>query len=192
MKTKSIENVDVHRVTVLYQVSKQNLMYLVDGKPVYGFVGHYAERKFYEALDKGYNVVIKSEIMDTQAKIRQFHAILAKKGLLDLKHDIIAEYGVKSSKDLTEMQLDELINKLQTVSVTQELRDARSKVLNLLNKLGITGSKQDGWEKVNNYLLQPRISGKKLYEMTSKELNDTSLRLRSIIYKQKDMNYGIN
>jgi len=180
---KAVENMEPARVTVLYNEEKPSLMYLVDGKPVYGFVGKMADQKFYEALDRGYAIQLTAKKMNTQAKIRQFHAILAKKGLMDLKADILAGYGVESTKDLKEMQLDELINRLQTVQVSQELRDARSLVLNLLTKLDITGSKEDGWKRVNEYLLQPRIAGKMLYELTEKELKECALRLRSVISK---------
>ena len=178
-----VDSITPERVTVLYNSEKRDLMYLIDGKPHHGFVGTMADKKFMEALDRGFNIQLIAKKMDTQAKIRQFHAILAKKGIMDLKHDILAEYGVISTKDLKETQLDELINRMQTVQVSQELRDARSIVLDMLNKIGITGSKITGWDKVNEYLLQPRIAGKQLYEMNSDELKACSLRLRSIIYK---------
>lgn len=181
-----LTTVEPGRVTVLYNSEKGDLMYLVDGKPVYGFGrGNIADKKFYEALESGFNIQLTAKKMDTQSKIRQFHAILAKKGLMDLKADLLASYGVESTKQLNEQQLDELISRLQTVQVSKELREARSLVLALLNKLSINGNKIDGWNAVNDYLLQPRISGKKLYDMTEKELDACALRLRSIIYKSK-------
>ncbi len=182
MKTV-ITKIDPVRVTVEYDSIENILTYFVDGVRQYGFCGPLVEEKFHEALESGFNIQLTAKKMDIKDKIRQFHAILAKKGLMDLKQDIIAEYGVKSTKELSEMQLDELINRMQTVSVSQELRDARSLVLNLLSKLNITGSKEDGWKRVNEYLLQPRIAGKVLYDMTEKELKECALRLRSVISK---------
>jgi len=186
MKTIVIEKINPDRVTVLYNSDKGILSYLVDRIPHHGFIGKMADQKFYEALERGFNVQLIEKTMDNKAKIRQFYAILAKKGLMDLKPDILAKYGVRSTTELTEQQLDDEINHLQTVQVNQELRDARSIVLNLLSKLNITGSREDGWKRVNEYLLQPRISGKVLYEMNTTELKDCSLRLRSIIQKQQN------
>jgi hypothetical protein len=178
-----LTKIDPGRVTVAYDSNMNLLTYYVDGVRQYGFNGPLVDEKFYEALDSGFNIQLTSIKMDTQAKIRQFHAILAKKGLMDLKVDLLASYGVESTKQLKESELDELINKLQSVQVSKELREARSLVLTLLNKLEISGNKIDGWNAVNDYLLQPRISGKKLYDMTEKELDACALRLRSIIYK---------
>jgi hypothetical protein len=183
MKT-IIEKVDPARITVHYNAEKASLMYFIDGHAQFGFSGRLADKRFYESLDKGYKINLINDTMDTKkAKIRQFRAILAKKGLLDLKNDIIAQYGVSSTSDLSETQLDEQIYKLNTTGVPVEIRDMRSTILNLLKKLDVSGSKEEGWENVNNYLKQPRISGKVLYEMNTVELKDCASRLRSIIYK---------
>jgi len=182
---KAVETYDKSSVTVRYNAAKQNLMYLVAGKPVYGFIGGFAEKKFLESLDQGLNVEIISQTMDIKQKIRQFRAIIAKKGLVDIKDDILAQYGVKSTTELKECQLDELIANLNNTSAPAEIRDQRSIVLNLLQKLNITGSKLDGWDRVNSFLEQPRIAGKKLYEMNVPELKACASRIRSIIYKAK-------
>ena len=179
-----VDHIDPQRVEIQYNPVKQSLMYIVDGVPHHGFIGGLAEQKFIDALYRGFFKITITVDMEHKVKIRQFCAILAKKGLLDLKHDIIAEYGVQSTTELTVEQLDELIAHMNVVSVGKDTREARSVVLNLMGKLGITGSKEDGWSKVNEYLQQPRIAGKALYAMSVQELKECSQRLRSIIHKQ--------
>jgi len=178
------KKVDPKRVKILFSPNNEELHGLIDGIPSFKMTGDEADKTFYEALDSGFNVELIDFKMDKKDKIRQFHAILAKKGLMDLKADLLASYSARSTKELNEHQLDELINRLQTVQVSHDLRESRSLVLTLLSKLGITGSKEDGWNRVNEYLLQPRISGKQLYEMNETELTDCSKRLRAIIGKR--------
>jgi hypothetical protein len=181
----ALTKIDPARVTVLYDPRMHDMTYYVDGVRQYGFNGPLVDCKIQEALESGFSIQLTSVKMDTQTKIRQFHAILAKKGIMDLKAEILAAEGVESTKDLSEIQLDDLINRLQTVQVSSDVREFRSLVLNLLGKLGITGSKEEGWNRVNEYLMQPRISGKTLYAMTGTELKDCAARLRSIIHKAK-------
>ena len=171
---------------VKYNPIKQEIFFLENGRLTHGFVGKIASTKFFDACgDKNTDVMIVDRSKDEKtAKIRQFHAILAKKGLLDLKYDIIAQYGVESSKDLTVEQLDEQINALNATETSESVRSERSSVLYLLGKLEINGSKEEGWDMVNNYLKQPRIAGKTLYEMNTQELRDCVKKLRAIIYKK--------
>ncbi len=172
------------QVIIYYDPAARNIMFIQDGKPTHGFAGSIAEQKFIEHLDTGATIIlINKEMERKKAKIKQFNAILATRGLMDLKRDIVAQYGVKSTKDLTESQLDEQIAILNQTDTPAAIRAARSSVLHQLGKLGITGSKEDGWGRVNNYLLQPRIAGKTLYQMDKKELEACARKLRAILNK---------
>ncbi len=51
--------------------------------------------------------------MSNPAKIKQFHALLSATGLMDMKADILGGCGVESSKDLSDVQITEVINRLQ-------------------------------------------------------------------------------
>jgi len=154
-------------------------------EPSHGFVGSMAVKKFFECtIDKNIELIIKGDDNMQKSKlIQQFHAILAAKGIMDMKADIIGSYGVESTKDLTELQLNELISNLNNKH-GQLIVKYRSTVLDLLGVLDVRGSRLIGWDHVNNYLLQPRVAGKILYEMSMDELKDCAKRLRMIISKR--------
>lgn len=171
----------------VYNPQEQRLTFIKsDGKPSHGFVGDVAGRKFLE-LSSSPQIQISIEDKhnaDMTKKIKQFHAILASKGLMDMKEEVLYSYGVKSTKDLTETQLTELINRLNNTDVRPTIREARSTVLSLLGKLGVVGSKELGWEAVNSTLRDTRIAGKDLYMMSLEELRACAKRLRVLLNKK--------
>ncbi|MDL2315058.1 hypothetical protein LJC16_02235 [Bacteroidales bacterium OttesenSCG-928-C19] len=174
------------RTTITKQVKfdpeKREIYFFENGVPKHGFAGPIASRKFLEACnDKTIDVMIIDRKNEEKTKlIRQFRAILAKKGLEDIKDDILAQYGVESTKDLTVEQLKEQIDILNGSDVRPEVRQWRSNVLTALGKLGIYGSKEDNFIEVNNYLEQPRIAGKILYKMNLSELKACHKKLKTI------------
>lgn len=114
-------------------------------------------------------------------------AILVERELMAEKEAILSRYAVARIRDLNAAQLDELINglkpverKRKTTDAPLEVRQARSVVLSLLDDLGIK-PKAGNWKAVNDYLLQPRIAGKVLYEMTEEELKTCAISLREVI-----------
>ena len=118
--------------------------------------------------------------------------LLVERGLMSHKLDVLSPYGVERIRDLNADQLDELIDGLKRVErkkpakeVPAEVRKARSTVLNLLDDMGIKGKGKD-WSAVNNYLLQPRIAGKMLYEMSLEELKTCAVKLRAVIRWKAD------
>lgn len=104
---------------------------------------------------------------------------------------MLAGYGVESTKDLTNDQLDELIERLNDMQrkrkgeVPKAVRRQRSVILTILNKMGIYADNGD-WSRVNAFLMQPRIAGKLLYEMNSDELLALARKLRVIQRKQDE------
>lgn len=114
---------------------------------------------------------------------------MAGAGALNYKADVLAPYGVARIRDLDEAQLDDLIQRLNTMqqgksTASDALRKARSTVLNLLDTLGIK-AKDGNWNQVNNYLMLPQIAGKLLYEMNLDELKNCAKKLRAIIRKRE-------
>ena len=176
--------------TAIYEPDRRRIMFAQNGKPSHGFVGEMASKKFLEACATGIPVSIHvtNENIGKTRLIKQFHAILAKKGMLNIKEDILASYNVASSKELTLEQLEQVIHQLNGSATPEVMRKERSTVLSLLDKLGIKGNSEIGWDRVNAYLLQPRIAGKILYHMDATELRACSLRLRAIIGKQLTIN----
>jgi len=69
--------------------------------------------------------------MKKTTKIRIFHAMLANAGLMAQKPDMLASYGVSSTLDLTEAELDQLMDKLREVhsKKQKDLEAARRRVM---------------------------------------------------------------
>lgn len=176
--------------------TKTNLTYSFDphnlrlnifeaGKARGGFVGHAAEREFERLLESGANINITDMQDDIRkAKVRRLRALWIKQGIDEYRHEILSQYGVESTSKLTIAELNELLNQYSyKAPATDHVRKQRSMVLTLLTKLGIYKTNAD-WPRVNSYLLQPRIAGKLLYQMSSDELNACAKRLRAILHKQ--------
>jgi len=108
-------------------------------------------------------------------------------GIAHSKHDLLASYGVDSARFLTDSELIQLVDrveqmKMQKLSPDTKLRQLRSQVLTLLNEMGIYATNND-WSRVNAFLLDKRIAGKLLYELSVDELNKLIPKLRSIASK---------
>ncbi|MDD2346509.1 MAG: hypothetical protein PHY85_10275 [Bacteroidales bacterium] len=187
-------NTKIKITKAVYEPLSNRLVFYAGEKPQLGFVGNIAHSKMMQVLSNPeIELIFKdSEDMENAKLIKQMHAIMAAKGLMDMKPDILAMYEVKSSKELTHEQLHAIVSYLKGADSEEDLRHNRSVVLYWLGKLGVKGSKQDGWDDVNNYLQQPRIAGKVLYQMSVKELHETTARLRMIYNKNQNKSEHIN
>lgn len=125
-----------------------------------------------------------------KSKIRTFNAMLTKLGIQHEKEHILSGYGVSSTLDLQEAQLDELIERLSKMQEAKtqaplSLRRKRSTVLDLLTQMGVYKPESaTRWQRVNEYLAQPRIAGKLMYEMNEEELEALARKLRAIKIKR--------
>lgn len=128
--------------------------------------------------------------MPTKDRIIRFHAALNGAKMMPHKADILSGYGVESTKELTDDQLDELIDRLNEMQPTRRTEDCpkvrrgRSVALTLLTRLGVYQDNRD-WANVNRYLLQPRLGGKLLYERDLEELKTLNKQLRKILRDQE-------
>ncbi|RME95478.1 MAG: hypothetical protein D6772_13075 [Bacteroidetes bacterium] len=124
-------------------------------------------------------------------RIKRLHAALAGAKMMPYKADMLASYGVESSKNLTVTQAEELIQRLNDMKpldrteAPKPVRRLRSTVLTLINSLGIYATNND-WTRVNQFLLNPRIAGKLLYQMNEEELKALARKLRGMIRKRKE------
>jgi hypothetical protein len=118
-----------------------------------------------------------------------FHKLLYKMGALECKAEILAGYGVQSTSDLTDAQLDEILNNLRKGLKNElhdkELKQWRSNTLKLLNGLDIYVINGD-WSGVNSYMTDSRIAGKKLNECSVEELKEVCRKLRNIARKRAE------
>jgi hypothetical protein len=120
--------------------------------------------------------------------MRKFHALLKELNIMDQRDSILEGYGYEHARDLPDDLLDDAVRRLV------ELRDGkaaltrmlRSDILTVLQKLGVYMD-NNSWSRVNEYLLQPRIAGKMLYQMSDVELVALRIKLNSILSKQEKM-----
>lgn len=121
------------------------------------------------------------EIIKKKRKL--FHALLAKNKLLSAKEHILYGEGVESVTELSEKQLDsliewagEILNQKQE-DASKEIRSWRHKCLRMMRECGI--ETQD-WNNVNAFLLDKRVAGKHLYKMSIDELKKLHRKLHNI------------
>lgn len=121
---------------------------------------------------------------------RKLYAVLNELGITHSKRDILASYGVDSTRHLSDTELIDVVDrvqnmKLQKLSADSRLRELRSQALTILNQMGIYATNND-WSQVNTFLMDNRIAGKLLYELTVNELEKLMPKLRSIAAKFKE------
>lgn len=164
-----------------------------NGKPFGGFSGPAAEVQFQRLLESGAEININDMSNSIKsARIRRLRAIWVKQGIDHYRDAILQPYGVLSTADLSLEQLDELIKRYNNKrEVTAETRRLRSDVMVTLNKLGIYAENGD-WQRVNAFLMQPRIAGKLLYQMSDDEMIALNRKLRAMLAKKAKQDAYIN
>lgn len=177
MKTK--------KVSYQYDPVAGRMVFIADGRVKGGFSGKMADKKFMQLMDQGADIVLTDMSSSIKnAKVKRLRAIWIKLGIDQHRESMLEPFGVSSTADLSVAQLDELIARYSDrKEEPRAIRSLRSDILTLLNKLDIYKDNQD-WAEVNNYLLQPRISGKLLFEHTEPELKALRRKLNSILDKK--------
>lgn len=167
--------------TYVYKPGK--LEVLRDGKCIGGFTGKMADAEFSKLVDSGKHVMIGT--MDKSNKISKLRSLWIAQGIDNQREVVLSQYEVESTKDLSESQLDELIFRFtqRKTNVDEETRSWRSNILRLLTELKVYDNTGD-WTRVNQYLMNPKIAGKLLYQMSVDEMITLAKKLRSIKVKQ--------
>jgi hypothetical protein len=127
----------------------------------------------------------------------KLHILLKQTAAEEFKDDLYQQYGVTTSRDLTDWQLSDLIQRLEgrsqsTNAVTTRDRSTgktrsalQSQVLATLTRLGI---KEDAtksnaaarWAELNQFVRSKNPAGKTIPEMSSDELQRLFVTLKSI------------
>lgn len=123
-------------------------------------------------------------------KLQALHQVLLKLNVVDCKKEIVGQYNVQSSRDLTDQQLDDLLDRLDKgvknrLSMNPQIKAWRSHVIVQLNKYGIYATNND-WTKVNQFMLDKRVAGKLLYEMSIDELKALVPKIASMAKKRNE------
>ena len=189
-----------------YDPVRRRLVMFEGSKTRGGFQGEYAEEQYNRLMELGEDIslVCMDEIIQ-RSKVRQIRAIWKTLGIDDMRDVILEGYGVPSTADLLEHQLDELIaeygKKAREATNTGTnpregaKRKALSNVLTTLGRLGVYSSNGD-WAAVNNYVMSKRFAKydrlgrpKLLYQMTTDELNTLNKQLHAALtWKIERMN----
>lgn len=108
------------------------------------------------------------------------------------KEDIVFAFSDGKTTSLTEfsatnhlgynLMIRELQKRVQ-MEIDRETKRLRSAILNRLQRYGINTA---DWHEVNRFLEQPKIAGKRLYEMSQAEMHDLVPKLESILRKNKE------
>jgi hypothetical protein len=131
--------------------------------------------------------------MNTQIrnkKLQQLHVMLIRLGAIDCKADMMSDYNVTSSRDLNDEQLDELLNRVSAGAANRysddpRIKAGRSNVIARLTQYGIYQTPAD-WKKVNHFLLDKRVAGKLLYEMSVAEMQALCTKLIAMTKKRQE------
>lgn len=192
-----------------YDKERRRLLIFKGKTHVGGFEGKAAENHYHELTADGVNVrLIDLGEAIKKAKVKQLRAIWVKLGVDEMRDVILEGYGVTSTRDLTEPQLDELIKKYSTwshsialsdaMSTNPERRRMMSNVLSVLNHLGIYATNND-WTAVNNYVMSRRFAKynrlgepKMLFQMTLAELTILHRQLRAVLSWKNEKQAALN
>lgn len=128
-------------------------------------------------------------------KRKRFNALLAFGRLTNSKPHILESYGVESTLELTEKQLDDAIEKVEQIlskmkaTTGHEIRSWRHKCLKVMTECGV--NTQD-WNAINAFMLDKRICGKHLYQLDTNELIVLHRKLHNVrdnkLSKQEEIN----
>lgn len=125
---------------------------------------------------------------DRNKLLARLHILLKELGAEEYKREIYADYGVTSSKDMSDGQLHDLVGRLESdrnIQRDEAVRTLRHNALNLLTEMGVYyraggDTWSDVWERVNEFLKQDKIAGKPLYSLAVPELKTLIRQLRAM------------
>ena len=129
--------------------------------------------------------------MTIQTKRQSLHMLLVHNHMIQAKQHILAVYGAERIRDLDEHDLDECIERMMIIGEERyhknnpEIRHWRHKCLRAMSSFVNT---QD-WNNVNSFMLNPRVAGKHLYELSLDELKTMHRKINKIaqVMKARDM-----
>lgn len=128
--------------------------------------------------------------MNTKNRFDKFYALLAQMPNAD-KEELVWQFSDMLTISLRELYVKQPEKYKRMIATMQievnkqngqnaEVKRLRSAILNRIQKYGIDTT---SWEHVNKFLQQPRIAGKRLYEMSIGEMRDLIPKLEMILDK---------
>jgi hypothetical protein len=130
--------------------------------------------------------------MNRKQKNSLFHQLLAKAGIREHKEAVLEGYNVASVTDLTDDQIDGVLNRLSNMpelkknDATPAVRRGRSNVIMAVEEYyNINIKSAESWTQLNNLMMDKRIMGKMLWEMSEAELKTVTAKLKVMTRKNK-------
>jgi hypothetical protein len=131
--------------------------------------------------------------MNRKQKNRLFHQLLAKAGIREQKEALLEPYNVESITELSEEDIDALLNRLarmpemKKTDASPSVRRARSNVIMAVEEYyNINIKTPDSWDKLNSLMMDKRVAGKMLFEMSEAELKTTLKKLKAMTRKTNE------
>ena len=128
-----------------------------------------------------------------KSKNQYVHVLLHQGNLRPHKADLLTGYGVESVSDLTDAQIDDFTERLKSMVATnksdapKEIRKWRSNCIAAAEDyLGYRLLGETAWGNFNKFMLDPRISGRMMWELDEAELRTLHNKLRSMARKTGD------
>lgn len=128
--------------------------------------------------------------MTRKQKNSLFHQLLAKAGIREQKEAVLEGYNVASVTELSDNEIDGLLNRLSNMpeikktEVSPSVRKARSNVIMAVEDyLNINVKSHDTWDRLNGLMMDKRVAGKMLFEMSEVELKTTLKKLKAMARK---------
>ncbi|NJM14044.1 MAG: hypothetical protein HC896_00425 [Bacteroidales bacterium] len=121
--------------------------------------------------------------MEIKQKRQRFNALLAKGKLVHAKAAILDSYGVDSTMKLSDVQLEDAINRVELmikrslIDAEKPVRAWRHKCLRVIRECEVD---TNDWQAVNAFMMDKRVAGKPLYELTIDELPVLHRKLHNI------------
>lgn len=129
----------------------------------------------------------------------KFYALLKRMTGVDMekvKESLVWQFsGLRtySLREMTEEEYMEMIQHMENVIAqkTNErvIKKLRSGILHRLQKHGVDTT---SWDAVNRFLLNPRVAGKLLFEMSVEEMQALTGKLEAILAKDRKKQQDIN
>jgi hypothetical protein len=100
--------------------------------------------------------------------------------------DSLSEFYARNPQGYSRMiaEMQQLVNKMEIPSTPNQssIKMLRSAILHRLQKHGVDTT---NWDKVNRFMENPRIAGKRLYNMSEAEMRAFIPKMQSILAKDK-------
>jgi hypothetical protein len=118
--------------------------------------------------------------MTIQEKRQHLHMLLVHNHMIAAKEHVLAAYGVERMRDLSEQQLDELMQRIANIAEQKQNENEIKHWRHLCLKAMSSFIDTNDWNRVNAFMLSKRVAGKHMYECSVDELKILHRKIKNI------------